>query len=183
MVYGIATPETYILGSCAAAYWRAVDVIEEMLPDRALHFHYHGWSFGGGIGVLMLPWEPRFKSAEIGQPTFGNHPVRLQCECVGSGESVRQLWLQHPEIVATLHYYDAVFAARRLVIPAVYACSEFDPAVPPPGQFSVFNAHAGPKRLSAFTTGHFEETVSDQAGEMRAHQQNVRELLGEPAIV
>ncbi len=182
VIHGIESPDTYILGSCAAAYWRAVDVLEALVPAVPLQWHYHGWSFGGGMGVLMLPWEPRFKSAEIGQPTFGNHPFRLRCECNGSGEAVRRLWLARPEIAGTLRYFDAVFAARRLFIPAVYACSQWDPAVPPPGQFSVFNAHAGPKRLSAFTTGHFEETVSDQAAETREHEKNLRELLGDPAI-
>jgi cephalosporin-C deacetylase len=178
VVHGIESPETYILGSCAAACWRAVDAVEALLPGVPLRFHYLGWSFGGGIGVLMLPWEPRFQSAEIGQPTFGNHTLRLQYTCNGSGEAVRRLWLERPEIAETLRYYDAVFAARKLTIPTVYACSQFDPAVPPPGQFSVFNAHAGPKRLSAFTTGHFEETISDKESEMRIHENHLRELLG-----
>lgn len=181
VVHGIEKRETYVLGSCAAAFWSGPDVLATLLPDADLKFHYVGWSFGGGIGTLMLPWEPRYETAEIGEPTFGNHPFRLRHECAGSGEAVRQLWQKRPEIAETLRYFDAVFAARRLTIPVVYACSQFDPAVPPPGQFSVFNAHAGPKRLSPFTSGHIEESLSDRASEQSRHQQNLRELLGSAA--
>ena len=181
VIHGIESPETYLLGPCAAALWAAPDVLTALLPGVPLRFHYVGWSFGGGIGTLMLPWEPRYETAEIGQPTFGNHPFRLNHECVGSGEAVRRLWMKRPEIAQTLRYFDAVFAARYLTIPAVYACSQFDPSVPPPGQFSVFNAHAGPKRLSPFTSGHFEENLSDLDAENRVHATNLRELLGPAA--
>ena len=129
----------------------------------------------------MLPWEPRYETAEIGQPTFGNHPFRLRHVCAGSGEAVRRLWLERPEISETLRYFDAVFAARLLTIPAVYACSQFDPSVPPPGQFSVFNAHAGSKRLSPFSSGHFEDPGPDIEQENRLHETNLRELLGPAA--
>ncbi|GAB4167195.1 MAG: acetylxylan esterase [Terrimicrobiaceae bacterium] len=182
VIHGIESPHTYLLGPCAAAFWTAPDILSALLPEISLRYHYVGWSFGGGIGTLMLPWEPRYESAEIGQPTFGNHPFRLRHECAGSGESVRRLWLRRPEIASTLRYFDAVFAARSLNIPAVYACSQFDPSVPPPGQFSVFHAHNGPKRLSRFTSGHFDESVSDLGAETKAHEQNLRELIGEAAV-
>jgi len=181
VIHGIRSPETYILGPCAAAFWAGPDVLSALVPGVPLRFHYVGWSFGGGIGTLMLPWEPRYETAELGQPTFGNHPFRLRHECVGSAEAVRRLCLERPGIAQTLQYFDAVFAARNLTIPAVYACSQFDPSVPPPGQFSVYNAHAGPKRLSPFTSGHFEETISDINAENRVHAMNLCELLG-PAM-
>jgi len=181
VVHGIESPDTYILGACAAAFWKGPDVLSALLPDVPMRFHYVGWSFGGGIGTLMLPWEPRYETAEIGQPTFGNHPFRFRHECAGSGEAVRRLWLKRPEIAETLRYFDAVFAARLLKIPAVYACSQFDPAVPPPGQFSVYNAHAGPKRLSPFSTGHFEDPGPGIEHENRVHETNLRELIGPAA--
>lgn len=181
VVHGIESRDTYILGPCAAAFWKGPDVLSALLPGVPMRFHYVGWSFGGGLGTLMLPWEPRYETAEIGQPTFGNHPFRLRHECAGSGEAVRRLWLERPEITETLRYFDGVFAARLLTIPAVYACSQFDPSVPPPGQFSVFNAHAGPKRLSPFSSGHFEDPGPNIERENRLHETNLRELLGPAA--
>lgn len=178
VVHGIDEKETYVLGSCACAFWRAIDVLETISPHPLERFHYCGWSFGGGIGALMLPWEPRFTSAELGQPTFGNHPVRLQSECVGSGEAVRQLHLTRPQIEKTLAFFDAANAARHLRIPVVFACATFDPAVPPPGQFSVANAHHGPKITSVFLTGHFDYAHEGTRDEERLHQENLLELIG-----
>ena len=181
VVHGIASKETYVLGSCACAFWRAVDVLEAMVPSPLEHFHYAGWSFGGGIGALMLPWEPRFASAELGQPTFGNHPLRLQMECVGSGEAVRRLHASRPEIKQTLAFFDAATAIRHLRIPVVFACAIFDPAVPPPGQFSVANGHPGPKRITVFRTGHFEYAYEELRVEEARHRCNLLELIGSPA--
>jgi cephalosporin-C deacetylase len=181
VVHGIDSEDTYVLGACACALWRAVDVLESICPRPLEKFHYIGWSFGGGMGALMLPWEPRFSSAELGQPTFGNHPVRLQSECVGSGEAVRQLHIKRPEIEKTLGFFDAALAARHLRIPVVFACSTFDPAVPPAGQFSVANAHPGAKRISVFLTGHFDYAHENAREEERLHEENLRELIGEAA--
>ncbi|MFZ4775289.1 MAG: acetylxylan esterase [Terrimicrobiaceae bacterium] len=181
VIHGIDDKETYVLGPCACAFWRAIDVLEAVSPRPLEKFHYCGWSFGGGIGALMLPWEPRFTSAELGQPTFGNHPVRLRSECVGSGEAVRQLHASRPQIARTLAFFDAAIAARYLKIPVVFACATFDPAVPPPGQFSVANAHPGPKRLSIFLTGHFDDAHAGAPYEERLHRENLRELIGPAA--
>lgn len=181
VIHGIEDKETYVLGSCACALWRAIDVLGAVSPHPLEQFHYCGWSFGGGIGALMLPWEPRFTSAELGQPTFGNHPVRLQAECVGSGEAVRRLHAIRPQIGNTLAFFDAAIAARHLKIPVVFGCATFDPAVPPPGQFSVANAHPGPKRISIFVTGHFDYVHEKSHDEERRHRDNLSDLIGPAA--
>jgi cephalosporin-C deacetylase len=36
------------------------------------------------------------------------------------------------------------------------AAALFDPMVPPPGQFAVYNALAGPKQLFTLSAGHFD---------------------------
>jgi len=178
VVHGIERPETYLLGPCAAALWRAVDVMEELCGGLPPHLHYCGWSFGGGMGALMLPWEPRYQSAELGQVTFAHHTFRLRHDCVGSAFAVRQRWLQEPEIAKTLEYFEAVFCLRRLRIPTVFACACFDPSVPPPGQWAAANSHPGPKRISEFPTGHFDAPHPEDERASRVHQQNVRELCG-----
>lgn len=172
---GIEDRESYILGPCVAALWQARRVLEEKLP-QPVRYHYLGWSFGGGLGALMLPWEPMFKSAELGQPTFGHHPIRLQCESVGSGEPVRRSVLENPRLKTTLSYFDSALAIQRVTRPTVFACSLFDPSVPPPGQFAVANAHPGPKWISTFSTGHFEYEY-DSSEEERTHQQNLQQLF------
>ncbi|MEZ5576382.1 MAG: hypothetical protein R3F44_12440 [Candidatus Competibacteraceae bacterium] len=40
------------------------------------------------------------------------------------------------------------------------AAARFDPAVPPPGQFAVYNALAGPKELFVLRAGHFDHTLA-----------------------
>jgi cephalosporin-C deacetylase len=181
VLHGIDDKNAYVLGPCACALWRAVDVLQKFAPQPLEQFHYGGWSFGGGIGALMLPWEPRYTSAELGQPTFGNHSFRLQSECVGSGESVRRLFSSRPEIAQTLAFFDSANAARHLRIPVVFACATFDPVVPPPGQFSVASSHPGPKRVSVFLTGHFSYTHEGSQTEERLLLKNLREIIGRAA--
>ncbi|WOO42697.1 acetylxylan esterase [Rubellicoccus peritrichatus] len=177
VIHGIESKDTYLIGPCCAAYWRAIDVLKEIAPTTIEHFHYAGWSFGGGIGALMLPWEKRFQTAELGQPTFGHHPIRLKCKCVGSGEAVRRLHHTQPEIEASLAYFDSVTASKYIKVPTVFVCSRFDPAVAPPGQFAVANAHPGPKRIAVLTTGHFAYDYPEYASEYAAYDRDIADLL------
>jgi cephalosporin-C deacetylase len=177
VIHGIENPETYVLGACAAAIWRAVDLAEQIRGDNPWEIYYHGWSFGGGIGALALPWERRIKGAELGQPTFGYHSARLGQACVGSGESVRMLYLRNPSIRETLRYFDSAFSVRHLETPTVFACAYFDPAVIPPGQWAVANNCRGPKRISPFLTGHFEYFYKGLKDEELNHRKNLVDLL------
>jgi cephalosporin-C deacetylase len=88
-----------------------------------------------------------------------------------------------PSIAHTLAFFDAATAATRLRIPVVFACSLFDPAVTPPGQFAVANAHPGPKRVSVFLTGHFDRAGGNVVGEIRAHHRNIAGLIGPEFII
>jgi cephalosporin-C deacetylase len=114
-----------------------------------------GGSFGGGIGAMALAWDSRFKSGFLSVPSFGNHPLRVTLPCTGSGESVRNYYQDHPEVLDVLAYFDSATHARRIGIPVLCECALFDPAVPPPGQFAVYNALAGPKELTVRQAGHF----------------------------
>lgn len=182
VLHGIESPETYVFGLCATAVWRAPEAAEEVLGRRLERWHYFGWSFGGGLGALALPWTPRVQSAELGQPSFGHHPIRLQQPSAGSSNAVRQRYLDDPSIARTLAFFDAATAARRLRIPVVFACALFDPAVTPPGQFAVANAHPGPKRISVFLTGHHDWPGENLEAEMRLHHDNIAGLIGEEFV-
>jgi cephalosporin-C deacetylase len=103
-----------------------------------------------------LPWEPRIRAAHLSVPSFGNHPLRLTLPCTGSGESVREYHREHPAAIEVLRYFDAATSARRIRIPVLAACALFDPAVPPPGQFAVYNGLGGPKELFVLSAGHFD---------------------------
>ncbi len=122
---------------------------------------YGGGSFGGGLGALALPWDNRYVKAHLGVPTFGHHPIRLQCPCVGSGEAVRVYQQKHPEVVDVLAFYDAATAAARIRIPVLISPALFDPAVPPPGQFAVANAIPD-HELFILSAGHFEYAAQAQ---------------------
>ncbi|HEY5792801.1 MAG TPA: acetylxylan esterase [Chthoniobacterales bacterium] len=173
---GIHSPETYILLACAAAVWTAARVMDDLFPG--LPQVYRGGSFGGGIGALLLPWESRFVAAELVQPTFGYHTLRLRHRSTGSGESVRRLHELQPSIRRTLAYFDAAYAARHLKVPVAVAACAFDPAVCPPGQFAVANAIPGDlRRVSEFSFGHCDFPHPDRAFEDQRHREQLAAIL------
>lgn len=153
VIHHIQNRDTYIIRHSVASLWSAASVLLELYPDIQNQLYYIGGSFGGGLGALALPWDNRFKKAHLSVPTFGHHPIRLQCPCNGSGEAVRLLHQEQPEIENILQYYDAATAAKHIQIPVLGSPALFDPAVPPPGQFAVCNALSDMHILSA---GHFE---------------------------
>ncbi|WP_327369652.1 acetylxylan esterase [Streptomyces sp. NBC_01217] len=170
VLYGIGSRDTYVIGDCVADVWCAASALYELVPGLAdgsggsggaamaggSRLGYLGESFGGGLGALALPWDERFGAAQLTVPTFGNHPLRLTLPCVGSGEAVRGYHREHPEVVEVLRYFDAATAATRLELPTLVAAALFDPSVPPPGQFAVYNALAGERELLVLSAGHFE---------------------------
>lgn len=162
VLYGIGSRDSYVIGECVADLWCAASALTEAVPELAGAGHpggprlgYLGESFGGGLGALALPWESRFGAAQLTVPTFGNHPLRLTLPCTGSGEAVRAHHRAHPEVTGVLRYFDAATAAGRLELPTLVAAALFDPAVPPPGQFAVYNALAGERELQVLSAGHF----------------------------
>lgn len=170
VIHGIESRETYVHRGCAADVWVAASVLLAHTPAAARRLAYVGGSFGGGIGALALPWDPRFTRAYLGVPSFGPHPLRLTLPCIGRGEVVRQYYQTHPEIVDVLRYFDACTAARHLRIPTLVVPALFDPAVPPPGQFAIYNAIPGPKELHVRQAGHFDHagTPAEDAAERAA---------------
>lgn len=151
VVHGIAHRESYLLRDCVEALWRSFDVLAARFPGLPLG--YFGSSFGGGLGALAMPWEPRCRAAVLEVPTFGNHPVRLTIPCTGSGEAVRQYHRLHPEVTEVLAWYDAAVAAKHLRCPTLIAPADSDPAVPGPGQWSVAEAVPGGV-IHRLTAGH-----------------------------
>ena len=157
VLHGIRQRETYILGGCAAdTVWCAASTLLDRFPGAARRMEYLGISFGGGVGALALPWDERFHRAHLNVPSFGHHPLRMNCPCVGSGEAIRMRQRRTDQTLATLRYFDAAVAARHLRIPVHVAAARFDPAVPPPGQFAIYNALAGHRELFVLQAGHFE---------------------------
>lgn len=175
VLHGIETRETYVHGGCVADVWCAASALLTLVPEAGRHLDFHGGSFGGGIGALALPWDDRFAGAALVVPSFGQHPLRLTMPCVGSGEAVREHHARFPEVTAVLRYFDAATAASRIRIPVHVGAALFDPAVPPPGQFAVHNALAGPKKLFVLSAGHFDHR--DDPAEQAQLQQDQRTFL------
>ncbi|MFH9240255.1 acetylxylan esterase [Streptomyces anulatus] len=156
VLHGIDARESYLIGACVADVWCAATALRRLVPEAAGRLTYLGTSFGGGIGALALPWDDRFQAAGLTVPTFGNHPLRVTLPCTGSGESVRSRLAEEPSVLDVLAYFDAATAARHLRIPVHVGAALFDPSVPPPGQFAVHNALAGPRELVVLRAGHFD---------------------------
>ncbi|MFB6830246.1 acetylxylan esterase [Streptomyces hydrogenans] len=156
VLHGIGARESYLIGGCVADVWCAATALRQLVPEAAGRLTYLGTSFGGGIGALALPWDDRFRAAGLTVPTFGNHPLRATLPCTGSGELVRARLAEDPSVLDVLAYFDAATAARHLRIPVHVGAALFDPHVPPPGQFAVYNALAGPRELTVLRAGHFD---------------------------
>jgi cephalosporin-C deacetylase len=172
VLHGIRQRETYILGGCAAdTVWCAASALLDRFPLAAQRLEYLGISFGGGVGALALPWDERFHRAHLNVPSFGHHPLRMNCPCVGSGEALRMYQRRTGQALAILPYFDAAIAARHLRIPVHVAAARFDPAVPPPGQFAIYNALAGHRELFVLQAGHFEH------GGIAAEEARLRDAL------
>lgn len=166
VIHHIEDKYEYSLRGCVAEQWGAVSCLYEMYPQIKT-CSYSGSSFGGGLGALMVPFEQRLSRFHLSVPTFGNHPIRLQIPSTGSGESVRiYSKLSQNAVDNTLPYFDAATAASLIKIPALISPALFDPAVPPPGQFSVANAIPGEKEVWVFQTGHFDTKISIQEDRM-----------------
>ncbi len=164
---GIESRDSYILRGCVVDIWRAASVLLSFAPQAADCLDYYGGSFGGGLGAMALAWDTRFRRGFLSVPTFGNHPLRVTMPCTGSGEAVRRRYLEDPGVMDVLRYYDAATIATRIRIPVYCECALFDPAVPPPGQYSVYNALGGAKKLFVARTGHFEYAYNGQETDQR----------------
>jgi cephalosporin-C deacetylase len=169
---GIDSRDTYIHRGCCCDVWTAAGVMLHLFPQARNRLEYHGQSFGGGIGMMALPWDARYVFADIDIPSFGNHPLRVTLPSVGSGEAVRRKYQRHPEILDVLAFYDAAVHARRLNIPTHIACAGFDPAVVPPGQFCIHNTMTCPKQLFIRTAAHF--AFENAAAEESARAESAR---------
>ena len=161
VLHGIGSRETYSHRGCAADLWRGASALLELFPEAGQALHYRGASFGGGIGALALPWDSRFHRAFLDVPSFGNHPLRVTLPCQGSGQQVRRHHRNHPGVLDVLAYFDAATAARHLQMPTFVAAALADAAVPPPGQFAVFNALTCERTLFVRQTGHPDTPEDD----------------------
>lgn len=156
VVYGLAQRETYLIRHCVAALWSSAWVLRELVPAACAMLVYRGDSFGGGLGALMLPWEPLYRRGYLGVPTFGHQPLRARLACNGSGDAVQRYLVQHPDALEVLRHFDAATAATRIRIPVLCAPAHFDPAVAPAGQMAVANALRSTGEVFEISAGHFE---------------------------
>jgi cephalosporin-C deacetylase len=167
VLHGIESRETYVHRGCVIDLWAAAWTLMQLEPATSDWLCYAGESFGGGIGALALPWEPAFKRAFLDYPSFGHHPLRLTMPCVGSGEAIRKN--RGEAHLPVLQYFDAATAAAQIRIPVLVGAALFDPAVPPPGQFAVFNSLGGEKELIVRHAAHFDWTgAADEDRKVRS---------------
>ncbi|MDI1231942.1 MAG: acetylxylan esterase [Methylobacter sp.] len=171
ILHNIDKRDHYILGGCVEDLWLAVSSLLALFPNTAGHLAYLGISFGGGIGTLALPWDKRIQRAHLNVPSFGHHPLRLQLPTLGSAAAVQNYQREHGNILATLNYYDAAIAAQSIRVPVHVAAALADPMVAPPGQFSIYNALPGEKKLFVLERGH-----SDYLGQVAQEKELLLEL-------
>lgn len=155
VLIGIDHVETYIHRLVVQDMWIALSILLAEQPQLAGQVDYEGGSFGGGMGALCVAWDKRIQSAHLHVPSHGNYPLRLTLPCVGSQDSVTKYYHSHPRVLKTLAFHDAAIHARHITVPTSFSCALFDPAVPPPGQFSVYNeVKPQYRKLFVITAGH-----------------------------
>ena len=177
VLHDIHVRDRYILGGCVEDLWLAVSVLLDLFPWLAGRIGYAGISFGGGLGALAIPWDRRIARGHLSLPTFGHHPLRLSLPSTGSVSSVQHFHRDHPEVTETLAYYDAAATAQRLAVPMHVAAALFDPMVPPPGQFAIYNAIPSRKQLFTLSAGHFDYAAAQQ--EERALLAQLRDFFAD----
>jgi cephalosporin-C deacetylase len=175
VLVGIESRDGYIHGGCVDDTWSAVTALQHLVPGAAARTDLIGGSFGGGIGIMATAWDPRIVSAVVDVPSFGNHPVRVTIECEGSGEAVRRRWLADPSVLDVLAYYDSASCAQFVDVPVLVAPALRDPVVPPPGQWSVYDALPSQKELFTLTAGHVQ--YPEEAAERAALEAATLEFL------
>lgn len=156
VLHDIDKRDRYILGGCVEDLWLAVSVAITLFPQAAQRLAYLGISFGGGIGALAMPWDARIRRAHLNVPSFGHQPLRLELPSLGSAASLQRLQAQDGNVLETLKYYDAAIAVGYMDNPVHIAAALFDPMVAPPGQYAIYNALPGAKRLFVLDAGHFD---------------------------
>lgn len=156
VLHDIDSRNDYILGGCVDDLWVGVSTLLLLFPELAGHIGYLGISFGGGIGAMAMAWDARIARGHLNVPSFGHQPLRLALPSIGSAAAVQRCVGQRSGISETLAYYDAAIAAKSIRQPMHVAAARFDPAVAPPGQFAVYNAIPGDKRLFVLESGHFD---------------------------
>jgi cephalosporin-C deacetylase len=174
----IQSRDDYIIGGCVDDFWLAVSTAQELFPDLE-QIAYAGTSFGGGIGALAAPWDKRINKLHLNIPTFGHQSFRLQQPSRGSAEAVRIFNQRRADIHQTLNYYDAAIAARYINISTHITAACFDPMVPPPGQFAIYNAINSEKHLQIIEAGHFP--YPNQHIQNQQRQQILEQFFGGPA--
>ena len=118
------------------------------------------------------------RAGHLGLPSHGPHPYRLRTPCGGSGEPLRLLHAQRPEIADVLAWFDACTAAARVEIPMLVAAACVDLCVPQAGQFAIYDALRGPKRLFVQSRGH--ENYPEEAAEMALLREELAAFFSAP---
>jgi cephalosporin-C deacetylase len=180
VLHDIQDRNRYVLGGCVEDLWLGVSALLQLFPHIAGRVAISGVSFCGGLGAMAAPWDARIGRLHIQAPSFGHQALRMTLPCIGSGEAVRAYQRHHRfNVMETLAYYDAASAALHLNIPTLVEAALFDPVVPPPGQFAIYNAIPKQCRhLLVLPAGHFDYP-GKVAQEQRQQAEAARFLMGQ----
>ncbi|WP_137130366.1 acetylxylan esterase [Rhizobium sp. FY34] len=177
VLHDIEKPDSYVIGGCVEDLWIAVSALTTLHPQLAGRIGYSGISFGGGIGALAMPYDPRIARGYLEVPTFGHRPLWLTLPTTGSAASVQIYRKTHPQVDGVLALFDAAIAASRITVPMLVAVARFDPAVAPPCQFAIANALMPSKFNETFIldAGHFD--YPDSASQHALLSQKIRRFF------
>lgn len=141
---GIQTPQTSILRGAVCDLLQGVRAARLLLGWRVSRIVLYGFSFGGAMALMAGSLTDEPELLVVGQPTFGWHRERLRLSKAGSSLELNRFLDAHPDraatVLHTLDYFDSLYFAPRLRMPALLGVGLDDDVVPSRSVIAIANA-------------------------------------------
>lgn len=138
---------------------RAVDFLSQLPQTDTTRMGITGGSQGGALSIITATLDSRLKYLTSFYPALSDMTGYLEGRAGGwphlfAGQNLP--FMNKPEKIATLGYYDVVSFARNLKTPGYYSLGYNDETCPPTSMFAAYNQIRAPKELFVVQeTGHW----------------------------
>jgi cephalosporin-C deacetylase-like acetyl esterase len=138
---------------------RAVDFLNQLPQTDTTRMGINGGSQGGALSIITAALDNRLKYLTAYYPALSDMTGYLEGRAGGwphlfTGPNLP--FMNKPEKIATLGYYDVVSFARNLKTPGYYTLGFNDETCPPTSMYASYNQIKAPKELFVVQeTGHW----------------------------
>lgn len=138
---------------------RSVDFLSQLPQTDTARMGINGGSQGGALSIVTATLDSRLKYLTAYYPALSDMTGYLEGRAGGwphlfTGQNLA--FMNKPEKIATLGYYDVVSFARNLHTPGYYSFGYNDETCPPTSMYASYNVIKAPKELFVVQeTGHW----------------------------